>query len=125
MELKEFISKTITDIVRAVDEVSQNLHREVKVHNTKDSRSIEFDIAVSVEENKGKESGVTGEAEGKIKVLSLGIAGNVKGDSKSKSETKINNVSRIKFGVDVDTLTKQENIERQRQFDRNLPVDYE
>ena len=58
---------------------------------------MEFDIAVSVEDTDAK-SGKAG-----IKVLQFAEAG---GDI--SKETKNSTVSRIKFGINVDTATKAE-----------------
>ena len=56
MELKEFIKKALSEIIEAVDEVSEQASREVYLHNNDGARSIEFDIAVSAAE-KGTSDG--------------------------------------------------------------------
>lgn len=102
MELKEFTKKAIAEIVEGVDEVSNNLQRRVLLSDIKEKRTIEFDVAVTVEENIG--SGGKGE----IKVLGLIMAG-----GGVEKETKSSTVSRIQFGVYVDVDTKKESQRKQ------------
>lgn len=97
MELKEFIKKVISDTVEAVDESSGKASREITLANRTDRRTIEFDVAVSAEETET----TTGKAG--VKVLAFMEAGADMGVA-SKNST----VSRITFGVDVNTSTKEE-----------------
>lgn len=92
MELREFINQAINDIVLAVDSSSEAASREICLDDQKNDRSIEFDIAVTVENNLGG---------GHIKVLSFLEVG---AESGSKNTT----VTRIKFGVNVSKRTKEE-----------------
>lgn len=90
MELKEFIKKAMLDIVCAVDESSTESSRELSLRSTDKDRTIEFDVAVSVEESKA-----TGGKAG-IKVLQFAEAG-----GGIDNITKNSTVSRIRFGVSV------------------------
>lgn len=95
MEIKEFVKKVISDIVEAVDEVSGSAQREVKLSSNDKMRTLEFDLAVSVE-TKSEKSGSAG-----IKVLEF-----AEGGGKISKETTNSTVSRIQFGVHVDSWTK-------------------
>ena len=97
MELEQFTKKIISDIVRAVDGVSDELQREVSLRDTKDTRTIEFDIAITTE----KTDGVGGEAG--IKVIEF-----IQGKGEISKEVKNSTVSRVKFGVNVNFWTKKE-----------------
>jgi hypothetical protein len=108
MELKEFISKVISDITDAVNESTSKSLREVTLTKTNDKRTIEFDVAVSAEEK------TTIEGKAGVKVLAFVEAGGNMG-----SESKNSTVSRITFGVDVDTFTKDERSAQQTMFERN------
>ncbi|MFA4880245.1 MAG: hypothetical protein WC650_01290 [Candidatus Doudnabacteria bacterium] len=72
MNLKEFISKTINDIVEGVEEASEKLkgkNKEIGIYSagSSDQRHIEFDVAVTVDnKNKNEKSGGGG-----IRVLSI------------------------------------------------------
>lgn len=108
MELKEFIKKVIDDAIQGVDESSLNASRSVNLARRDDKRTIEFDVAVSAEEK------TTTEGKAGVKVLSFIEAGGNLG-----SEVKNSTVSRITFGVDVNNMTKQEELLQQAQIDRN------
>lgn len=97
MELKEFIKKALTEIIEAVDEVGQFACREPYLHDADGSRSIEFDIAVSASE-KGTSNGGAG-----IRVLHFVEIG-----GKVGNEVTNTTVSRIKFGVQVSSIKKDE-----------------
>ena len=111
MDLKEFVAKVIADTIEAVDGSSQLASREVTLASRPDRRTIEFDVAVSADE-KTKTEGQAG-----VKVLAFMEAGASVGVESSNST-----VSRIKFGVDVNTMTKQERAVQQAQLNRNLGV---
>jgi len=100
MELKDFIKKVLTDLVDAVEETRSASVRDMRLSNNIENRTVEFDIAVSVEDVNSK-SGKAG-----IRVLQFAEAG---GDI--SKETKNSTVSRVKFGVNVDGITKIENQE--------------
>lgn len=97
MNLEEFISKAIKSIMNAVDEADKVSEKHVYLNNGKTARTVEFDIAVAVENsdsNQGK---------GGIKVLEF-IEGGVKVDKETKNST----ITRIKFGIEVSRNTKEE-----------------
>lgn len=114
MELKEFVSSTLTGIVEGVLDAQRKTcplgaiispgcmmnekgeHRMVVIErvNGKDSRSvavstISFDIAVVLSEKDGKKGG------GGISVF------NVRADGELKKEKSSENASRIKFDLNV------------------------
>ncbi len=95
MELQEFISKAVSDIVNATNEANSVSDRDIQLASVDTSRTIEFDIAVSAEEK------VEGSGKGGIKVLGFIEAGG--GISK---EVVNSTVSRIRFGMNVGTQTK-------------------
>ena len=97
MELKEFVKKVLTDLVDAVEETRASSSRDMRLSGNQDSRTVEFDIAISAEESSGA-SGKAG-----VRVLEFIQAG---GDL--SEQTKNSTVSRVKFGIDIDALTKQE-----------------
>lgn len=107
MELKEFVKSVLKDVVDAVEETTKESSREMYLVNNTGSRSIEFDIAVTVEGSDSREGGAG------IKVFQL-----IEGGGKISSETKNSTVSRIQFGVFVDTQTKTER-EQQEIFYKN------
>jgi len=96
MDLKNFIAKTITDIIAGLDDASNITKKKIGLYSTgKDNqRHIEFDVAVAVQD-KNK---INGGIEGGIKVLEI-IEIGAKG--KKAKETNNSSVSRIKFGVRV------------------------
>ncbi len=92
MELKEFVKKVLTDLVQGVEEARSTSPRDMYLYS-KDNESIEFDIAVTVE-NTNTSSGKAG-----IHVLQFVETG---GDI--SKEIKNSTVSRIKFGVYIGAL---------------------
>ena len=97
MELREFIKKVIADAVQAVDESSRIASRTITLTSKGDKRTIEFDVAVSAEETNRKGG------KGGVKVLAVFEArGGISHESRNST------VSRITFGVDVDSSTKVE-----------------
>lgn len=95
MELKEFVKKALLDLVNAVDEANESLDRKLTLISSKDNRTIEFDVAVSVEEDTAEK----GSGGGEIRVLNFISAG---GKGEVAHAIKNSTVSRVKFGVDVD-----------------------
>ena len=107
MDLKEFVKSVLMDVVNAVEETRKESSRDMHLDSGKEQRTVEFDIAVTVEditEGKGKAG---------IKVFQL-----IEGGGEISKEAKNSSVSRIKFGVYVDTWTKEETIDRDRQFEQ-------
>jgi len=113
MELKEFVKKVIIDLDLAIKEVGQETEHGVSFSDKKEKRTIEFDIAVTTEDIDIK-SGKTG-----IRVLQFAEAG-----GKISKENKNSTVSRISFGVHVDTITKQERQEINNRYKRNKQISY-
>ena len=103
MELKEFIEKVLLDVTEAVEAASQKAKRTIGIGGRVDARSIEFDIAVTVEDTSAK----SGKAE--VRVLQFAEAG---GDMSIAN--KNSTVSRINFGVNVDAWTKEERKEHEK-----------
>lgn len=97
MELKDFVSKVLVDLNEAVDEARELTSRDMKFTTGKDNRTVEFDIAVTVED----ENSASGKAG--IQVLRLVEAGGTVSET-SKNAT----VSRVSFGVHIEYLTKEE-----------------
>ena|SRR3989338_3280339 len=97
MDLEQFISNALGQIIRAVDDAADAANREIILYSRSDSRTIEFDIAVTAEDVVGSDGKVG------IKVISMGeLGGNI------SKQTKNSTVSRIQFGVDVSTITKKD-----------------
>ncbi len=97
MEFKDFVKKVLVDLDGAVSEARSEMKRDVHFTDGKDKRTVEFDIAVSAEENNVK-SGEAG-----VKVLPF-----VEGGGNISKENKNATVSRIRFGVDIPSWTKEE-----------------
>lgn len=107
MNLQEFIKEVLIQIDSAVDEARNTTKRDVSISTTQNQRAIEFDIAVTSEATDT----TTGKAG--IRVLQFAEAG---GDL--SFENKNSTVSRIKFGVHMDTLTKGEDASRRAQIEQ-------
>ena len=92
MELKDFISKAVSEIVTGIDDASSATKKKVSLYSIgKDNqRHIEFDVAVTVEKKDGK-GGKAG-----VRVLEFVEVG-----GKKFSETANTTVSRVRFGVRV------------------------
>lgn len=101
MDLKEFVKNVLKDLVDAVEEVRKESSRDMTLYSHKESnQTIEFDIAVTAEDSLG------GTGKAGIKVFKM-----IEGGGEISKESKNSTVSRIKFGVHIDTLTKQEQAE--------------
>ncbi|PIV51580.1 hypothetical protein CO115_02115 [Candidatus Falkowbacteria bacterium CG_4_9_14_3_um_filter_36_9] len=118
MELKDFIKKVLTDLVESVEEIRESSKRDMHLTDSKDNRTVEFDIAVTVEDATSA-AGKAG-----IKVFSI-----VEGGGNLSKESKNSSVSRIKFGVHIDSLTKEEDAQLSArtasQFRNNISNRYE
>lgn len=95
MDLKDFVKKALQDITTAVDEVSADSSRKMVLAKRDTDRTVEFDVAVTVEE--------TGTVAGGIKILNI-IGAGISADQQNKNST----VTRIQFGVDVAYGTRVE-----------------
>ncbi|MDP2909791.1 MAG: hypothetical protein Q8N69_01840, partial [bacterium] len=107
MELKEFVKSVLIDVVNAVEETRKESSRDMHLDGGKEQRTVEFDIAVTVEDS------TAGKGKAGIKVFQL-----IEGGGEVSKEAKNSSESRIKFGVYIDTWTKEETVENNRQFDR-------
>ena len=97
MELKEFVKNVLIEIDEAISEARNRTNRDISFSSGKDGkRTVEFDIAVTVESENEKGGG------GGIKIFSADVGGKVSAINKNST------VSRIYFGVDIDALTKEE-----------------
>jgi hypothetical protein len=97
MELKQFVKNALKDLVDAVEEARNESARDMNLTSSQDNRTVEFDIAVTVEDATNS-SGKAG-----IKVFQI-----IEGGGNISKELKNSEVSRIKFGVNIDSLTKEE-----------------
>ena len=116
MELKEFVKNVLVDIDEAISAARAQTDRDISFSKSKGgNRTVEFDIAVTVEREGEKGGG------GGIKIFSAEVGGKV--NTVNKNST----VSRISFGVDIEELTKEEQRRRdaeiQAQFNRG-PTSY-
>lgn len=97
MELKEFVKSILNDVVEAVEETRKSSGRDMRLESSKDQRTVEFDIAVTVEGS----TSATGKAG--IKVFEV-----IQGGGEASQESKNATVSRVRFGVDINRFTKEE-----------------
>ncbi len=97
MNLRDFVKDVLVGIEGAIESARKDTLRDISFAETKDQRTVEFDIAVSVEE-LDKANGRAG-----VRVLEFAEAG---GDI--SKENKNSTVSRIKFGVRIDSITRDE-----------------
>lgn len=109
MELKDFVKKVTLDLIVATEEIKNESTRFIHLIDTGDQRTIEFDIAVSVEH----ESSAGGRAG--IRVWSI-----VEGGGDITKESRNSTVSRIKFGMHVDAKTKEEKEKYEAQLAQNV-----
>lgn len=101
VELREFITTTLVEIQRGVQEAINTVGRDAvtgainpvfeRVSNVgrADITAVQFDIAVSVSDRKA------GAGEGAIKVFALSLGGN------AEQEKETSHVSRIRFSIPV------------------------
>ena len=109
MELKEFVKSVIKDVVDAVEETRRESSRDMHLASHKDSnQTVEFDIAVTVEDN------TTGSGKAGIKVFQL-----IEGGGEVSREAKNSSISRIKFGVYISTITKEESSQQAQTYKHN------
>lgn len=105
MDLKNFTKEIVRQISEGVDEISSELSREVKVVKAENTRSIEFDVAVTATDTFNTAGKVQGA--GQIKVVPF-LGGIVKGEGEMEKEIYNSTVTRIRYGVDISVLTKEE-----------------
>lgn len=106
MELQEFVKDVIVQLDNAVNEAGSQTSREVRFVDNAGARTLEFDIAVSISDvdKKGGKAGV--------QVLRFVEAG---GDV--SKEVTSSTVSRVVFGVKIDSYTKDENEQSARELE--------
>jgi hypothetical protein len=97
MELKEFVTNVLSDLDDAVEEARSKSNRDMRLSGTAENRTVEFDIAVTTE------SSASANGKAGIKVCHIAEAGTGK-----TKENKDSTVSRIKFGVSIDSLSHAE-----------------
>lgn len=107
MNLQEFVKDVLVSLDKAVDDARASMNRSISFAYTQDHRTVEFDIAVSVEETNAK-SGKAG-----IRVLQL-----AEGGGELSQENKNASVSRIRFGVFISSSTKHEDAMRDAQVNQ-------
>lgn len=97
MELKDFIKNVLVDLTSSIKEIDESSPYKIQFDKNELTRTVEFDIAVTTESYSGTSGG------GGIKVLQFIEAG-----AKAEVSDKNSTVSRIKFGVQIDSRTKEE-----------------
>ena len=107
MELKQFVTSVLKDVVDAVEETRRESSRDMYLKSSKDERTVEFDIAVMVED------AISSNGKAGIKVFQI-----VEGGAGVSKELKNSSVSRIKFGVYIDRLTKEEDARQKAEWER-------
>ena len=105
MDLKKFISKTVSDIIEGIDDASSSLKDKGKSVGLfsigkSNPRHIEFDVAVVASDKDRNNTGASGE----IKVWGVFQAG-VKGQT--TSEQMNSTISRLKFGIRIQDIKKK------------------
>lgn len=106
MELQNFIQKAIIETVTATEEASKILNREIKIAIPQDSQSMIFDVAVTTENTNG--------ATASIKIFEA-LTASLGDESKNLS------VSRIKFGVYISSLNKEEQRNLRQTIEQTRP----
>jgi hypothetical protein len=97
MELKQFVKEVLTNLVSAVNEVNDGSTHKMYLSSHKETgQVVEFDIAVSAE------SDIEDKLGGGVKVLGFEIG------SSDSAIYKNSTVSRVKFGVHVNSTPKSE-----------------
>jgi len=112
MELKDFVKNVLKDVTEAVEEYRVESNRDMHLDNSKGQRTVEFDIAVTVED------ATSGEGRAGIKVFHV-----IEGGGSVAKQTKNAQVSRVQFGVHVDRWTKQEEAQQNAEIDRFNEID--
>jgi hypothetical protein len=106
MDLETFVKNSLMQIVRAVDSASEESVRYITLTSTAGQRTVEFDVAVTVE-NDQKMGGKAA-----IKVLHF-----VGDDTSLETVNKNSTVSRVMFGVHIDIDKKEEQERKRRQIE--------
>ncbi len=119
LELKDFIKKTLVDIVEGVHEAgnaidsqkgyivpkandhSNDTGRGTKFETAFSQQNIEFDIAVQVSESESGGSKISGQGDIGGKIFVASAKANITKENSSNSEESKETISRIKFVVPV------------------------
>jgi hypothetical protein len=101
MELKNFIKKTLSDIIEGVSEAKSEITKGIIIPNTDDRpqtgfsyiQKIDFEVSVNVIEKEGSEA--------KLSVVAAVLGGHVKGDNSNTSghSAKLNFTIPIQYFV--------------------------
>lgn len=105
MELKEFVQNVLVEINEAVDEARQGTSRDIYFDESKSSRTVEFDIAVTASDK------IDGKGKAGIKVLTFAQAG-----GEIAQQTTNSTVSRVQFGLHISSDTKEERQESMNSY---------
>ena len=97
MNLQDFVKDVLIQLDGAVEEARNNTSRDIRFTKSDSRRTVEFDISVAVTELDAK----TGKAG--IQVLPF-----AKGEGELNKEVTNSTVSRIVFGFEIDSKTKEE-----------------
>jgi len=101
MDVREFVSETLRQIVEGVREAKNETADKCQIAPVGNQREkAEFDIAVTVDEEKTKEKGA-----------GLSVCG-LKAGAIGQSTVSTNTVHRIKFSVSIDFESKGEEEQR-------------
>lgn len=98
MDLKEFVKSVLVDINAGVDDARKVASRDISFDASKEKRTVEFNVAVTVEENS------TAGGKAGVRVLNF-----VEGGGSISKEARNSTVSHISFGLHIDSRTKEEN----------------
>lgn len=96
MDLQEFVKNVLIDLDAAVSSATNETSRKIHFGRTGDRQTVEFDIAVTTENGDSSKKGAG------ISVAAISFGGN------SEIEQRNSMVSRVRFGVSIDGLTKEE-----------------
>jgi len=110
MLLKDFIKNTINDVVSAIEETSQSQDREMHLASPHDNKCINFDIAVSAETSTAEHG------QGCIMVANI-----LKIGSDGKDELKNSSMTRISFGVYINSKTNNESKKQRDDLQKARP----
>ena len=110
MELKQFVKNVLKDLVEAVEEVRLESSRDMRLDSEDKGRTIDFDIAVAVED------AMKGEGSAGIRVFQF-----LEGNGGLSTELKNSTVSRVKFGVTVARWNKEEQEQRSQNMGKSSP----
>jgi hypothetical protein len=103
MEVKEFIKSITRSVVEAVQESSEELNHEMYITHSPDNKSIEFDVAVTVENSTKGEAGIN-----ICNIVDIG----------GKDEYKSSSIHRVKLSIYIASSDKNKQQEQRAEYDR-------